>query len=116
MQHGSLLLGHSSLAPKILGLNEQISSLAETLDKITKNSGILNKKGQEIFDNSDAHKLARVTESADRYASRFSNFPMITRFRFWIWDIGTAFLIACIAAFYMFSYLQPGSLMYIFTV
>ena len=101
---------------KTLGLNEQISSLAETLDKITKNSGILNKDGQEIFNNADAQELARVRESADRYASRFSNFPMITRLRFWIWDIGTAFLIACIAALYMFSFLQPGSLMNIFTV
>jgi hypothetical protein len=47
-----------------------------------------------------AHIIAHIDSTAEvarLYAKRFENFPAITRWRFWLWDIGTAAVLAVIA-------------------
>ena len=102
--------GYMERQTTIIDLSERLSSLAETIEKITENGGLLNQAGQTIFTNDDANKLRDATNAANQYAIRFKNFPNITRYRFWLWDVGIAIITTIVASLFLFSCIQSGSL------
>jgi hypothetical protein len=49
------------------------------------------------IDANDVALIKQTAEVAQIYAKRFKNFPAITWWRFWLWDIGVAALLTVIA-------------------
>jgi len=89
-------------------LARRLKDAAETLTKITKNSGAIGHQGQTIFSENDAKQLKEVSEAAVVYAKRFANFPKITRTRFWIWDIGVTLAVVVVALLFAATALSSG--------
>jgi hypothetical protein len=61
--------------------------------------GVIDNLGsaKEVLSQTDVAHIKATAEVAQIYAKRFKNFPAITRWRFWIWDIGVATLLTVIA-------------------
>jgi hypothetical protein len=53
--------------------------------------------GKDGISSDDVAHIKSTVEVAQIYAKRFKNFPTITGWRFWAWDIGVAALLAVIA-------------------
>lgn len=78
-------------------LAQQMHSVGDLLVKILRNGGVISRNNQEILSAEEATQLKNAAASARIYANRFSNFPKITRFRFWAWDIGVTGIITGVA-------------------
>jgi hypothetical protein len=74
-----------------------LKGLADTLEKITENTGTISHQGQTVFTKAQADVLVETSKLAAIYGKRFKNFPRVTALRFWLWDIGIAGLLTIIA-------------------
>jgi hypothetical protein len=75
-------------------LANQLRGLVEKLqDACDKNL----RSDKELLAPNDLVHLRQTAEVAQIYAKRFKNFPAITGWRFWLWDIGVAALLTAIA-------------------
>lgn len=74
----------------VLELADQLKSVGETLERILANSGVIQHNNQTIINADQAQELIEASKAALIYGRRLKNFPKITRFRFWFWDIGIA--------------------------
>lgn len=84
-------------------LAEQMYNVGDLLIKILRNGGAISRNNQEIISAEEAAQLKDAGASARIYGKRFSNFPKITRFRFWVWDIGMTGIITSVAVFFGLS-------------
>jgi hypothetical protein len=87
----------------IFDLSNKLKEVADVLQKISANTGAISHQNQTVLTADDARKLKDVSEAAGIYGNRFKNFPTITRFRFWFWDIGVSGVITLFAVIYAFS-------------
>lgn len=71
-------------------LASKLEQVADILDAITKNGGLIVHQGQTIISEGDAGELKKAATAANTYAKRLKNFPYITGTRFLAWDIGFA--------------------------
>jgi hypothetical protein len=53
--------------------------------------------GKDGLSSDDVAHIKSTVEVAQIYAKRFKNFPTITRWRFWLWDVGVAAMLTLIA-------------------
>lgn len=74
-------------------LANQLRGLVEKLQDACDNLG----SAKEVLSPNDVAHLTQTAEVAQIYAKRFKNFPAITWWRFWLWDIGMAALLTVIA-------------------
>lgn len=82
-------------------LADRLHNLSTSLQKLLANRGAVVIYGQEIFTSGDAEKLKAAADAALIYARRFTNFPTITRIRFWAWDIGFAAILTLVAVLFV---------------
>jgi len=78
---------------EIITLANQLRGITPKLQELCDNLG----SAKEILSKADVAQLKETSEIAHVYAKRFKNFPAITRWRFWLWDIGFAAILAVIA-------------------
>lgn len=78
----------------VIDISKRLFDAVDILEKITKNDDLLGAEGQEVLSDSDICKLKGIGNSTEKYAKRFQNFPIVTRWRFWVWDVGIAVIIA----------------------
>ncbi len=85
------------------------STVVELADQMRASDQVIEK----IFENQDistneTRKFTEMLHSVNIYANRFQNFPRITRFRFWFWDIATAGGVSVIAILFAIAWLPAG--------
>ena len=86
-----------------IDLATKLRTLTAILDKTsTQTDGII-AGGQPILSKDEVDKLKSAAELALTYAKRWERFPTITRWRFWIWDIGIAGVISLVAFLFSLS-------------
>lgn len=76
-----------------IALANQLRGITPKLQEACDNLG----SAKEILSKTDVALLKETSEIAHFYAKRFKNFPAITGWRFWLWDIGVAALLTVIA-------------------
>jgi len=75
-----------SLANQLRGITPKIQEAYDNLGS-----------AKDILSKTDVAQLKAASEIAHVYAKRFKNFPAITWWRFWLWDIGVTALLTVIA-------------------
>ena len=82
----------SAYGGKIEGVElfNRLRGMAEIAEK-------LQSSGKEGISAGDVAHIKSTADIAQVYLKRFENFPAITRWRFWLWDIGVAALLTVIA-------------------
>jgi hypothetical protein len=75
---------------EVVELANQLRGMAEIAEKLQSSS-------KEGISSADVAHIKSTADVAQIYGKRFENFPAITRWRFWLWDIGMAALLAVIA-------------------
>ena len=83
----------------VIDLAAKLRQVADLLDKVLGNGGVLRQNNQVVFSRNDADQLNDVVASAEIYSKRFANFPKITRFRFWFWDVGVTTAVVGFSAY-----------------
>jgi hypothetical protein len=81
----------------LIELADQMKQAGDALGKIMANSGAITSQNQTILNVNDASNLKDLADSARIYANRLENFPKITRFRFWFWDIAVSAVVTSLA-------------------
>jgi hypothetical protein len=92
----------------VVDLSNKIASASASLQKIVANTGVITSAGQTIFTKQDADTLNEFSRAAQHYAKRLKNFPLLTRLRFWGWDIGVTAITMVIAGLFAWSLLPSG--------
>ena len=91
---------------QVVNLVGQLQSAAEALKNL---SGPTSVSGTNITAD-DVAKIQKAAEDARIYGQRLKNFPRITRFRFWVLDIGMAGVLALFAVLFGLSVFPRGTL------
>ena len=75
---------------EVVELANQLRGMAEIAEKLQSSS-------KEGISSADVAHIKSTADVAQIYAKRFKNFPAITWWRFWLWDIGMAALLTVIS-------------------
>ncbi len=96
----------------VLELADQFRNVSETLENIIENSGLITHQGQTVISQDDAAELKQAAKAAIVYGKRLKNFPLVTRVRFWGWDIGTAAAVTIVAILFACERLPSSHILF----
>jgi len=73
--------------------------LGGQVNEVIANSGAISSQNQTIISSKDAKTILEASKDAKIYARRFENFPKITYYRFFMWDIALPSILTFAAVF-----------------
>lgn len=90
----------------VVNLAAKLRQAKPAIDKLIDADGMTLDETSQTFSAADAQSLQAATGAAELYAKRFENFPKVTRFRFWAWDLGMAGALTVVAIWFAIQVLD----------